>query len=103
MAESPRPAIQRRMPGPNDWDLFQSLHAVLEAGTLSAAAKLRGLTQPTLGRHIETLEQRLGSPLFLRSPQGLPPDDLATELEPHPHDTATAASATGRQASGPAD
>ena len=25
------------MPGPNDWDLFQSLHAVLEAGTLSAA------------------------------------------------------------------
>ena len=91
------------MPGPNDWDLFQSLHAVLEAGTLSAAAKLRGLTQPTLGRHIETLEQRLGSPLFLRSPRGLQPTDLALELKPHLHDMAAAASAAVRDASGAAD
>jgi len=91
------------MPGPNDWDLFQSLHAVLEAGTLSAAARLRGLTQPTLGRHIETLEGRLGSPLFLRSPRGLQPTDLALELKPHLHDMAAAASAAVRDASGAAD
>jgi len=91
------------MPGPNDWDLFQSLHAVLEAGTLSAAAKLRGLTQPTLGRHIETLERRLGSPLFLRSPRGLQPTDLALELKPHLHDMAAAAGAAVRDASGAAD
>jgi DNA-binding transcriptional LysR family regulator len=88
------------MPGPNDWDLFQSLHAVLEAGTLSAAARLRGLTQPTLGRHIESLEQRLGSPLFLRSPRGLQPTDLALELKPHLHDMSAAASAAVRDASG---
>ncbi|MGZ3376455.1 MAG: LysR family transcriptional regulator [Phenylobacterium sp.] len=91
------------MPGPNDWDLFQSLHAVLESGTLSAAARLRGLTQPTLGRHIETLEQRLGSPLFLRSPRGLQPTDLALELKPHLHDMSAAASAAVRDASGAAD
>jgi DNA-binding transcriptional LysR family regulator len=91
------------MPGPNDWDLFQSLHAVLEAGTLSAAARLRGLTQPTLGRHIETLEQRLGSPLFLRSPRGLQPTDLALELKPHLHDMSAAASAAVRDASGVAN
>jgi DNA-binding transcriptional LysR family regulator len=91
------------MPGPNDWDLFQSLHAVLEAGTLSAAAKLRGLTQPTLGRHIETLEQRLGSPLFLRSTRGLQPTDLAIELRPHLSEMAAAASAAVRDASGAAD
>ena len=91
------------MSGPNDWDLFQSLHAVLEAGTLSAAAKLRGLTQPTLGRHIETLEQRLGSPLFLRSPRGLQPTDLALELRPHLNEMAAAASAAVRDASGAAD
>lgn len=91
------------MPSPNDWDLFQSLHAVLEAGTLSAAAKLRGLTQPTLGRHIETLEQRLGSPLFLRSPRGLQPTDLALELRPHLNEMAAAASAAVRDASGAAD
>lgn len=86
-----------------DWDLFQSLHAVLEAGSLSAAAKLRGLTQPTLGRHIETLEQRLGSPLFLRSPRGLQPTDLAVELRPHLVEMAAAASAALRDASGAAD
>jgi DNA-binding transcriptional LysR family regulator len=91
------------MPGPNDWDLFQSLHAVLEAGTLSAAARLRGLTQPTLGRHIETLKQRLGSPLFLRSPRGLQPTDLALELKPHLHDMSAAASAAVRDASGAAN
>ena len=93
------------MPGPNDWDLFQSLHAVLEAGTLSAAAKLRGLTQPTLGRHIETLEKRLGSPLFLRSPRGLQPTDLALELRPHLQEMAAAAAASAavRDASGAAD
>jgi DNA-binding transcriptional LysR family regulator len=88
------------MPSANDWDLFQSLHAVLEAGSLSAAARFRGLTQPTLGRHIETLEQRLGSPLFLRSPRGLQPTDLALELKPHLHDMAAAAGAAVRDASG---
>ena len=91
------------MPGPNDWDLFQSLHAVMEAGTLSAAAKLRGLTQPTIGRHIETLEHRLGAPLFLRSPRGLQPTDLAQELRPHLQEMAAAAAAAVRDASGAAD
>ena len=55
------------------WDLFQSLHAVMQAGSFSAAARARGLTQPTLGRHIEALETALGAPLFVRSPRGLTP------------------------------
>jgi DNA-binding transcriptional LysR family regulator len=86
-----------------DWDLFQSLHAVLQAGSLSAAAKSRGLTQPTLGRHIEALEQRLGAPLFLRSPRGLTPTDLAHQLEPHLAEMNAAAAAALRDASGAAD
>ena len=86
-----------------DWDLFQSLHAVLEAGSFSGAAKLRGLTQPTLGRHIEQLEQKLGSPLFLRSPRGIQATDLALELKPHLAEMAAAASAAVRDASGAAD
>jgi DNA-binding transcriptional LysR family regulator len=86
-----------------DWDLFQSLHAVLQAGSLSAAARLRGLTQPTLGRHIETLEQKLGSPLFLRSPRGLTPTDLALALTPHLEEMSAAAAAAIRDASGAAD
>jgi len=86
-----------------DWDLFQSLHAVLLAGTLSAAARARGLTQPTLGRHIEALEQQLGAPLFLRSPRGLQPTDLALSLRPHLEEMAAAAGAALRDASGAAD
>ena len=86
-----------------DWDLFQSLHAVLKAGSLSAAAKSRGLTQPTLGRHIEALEQKLGAPLFLRSPRGLTPTDLARQLESHLAEMHAAAAAALRDASGAAD
>jgi DNA-binding transcriptional LysR family regulator len=86
------------MPGPADWDLLQSLHAVLEAGSFSAAARLRRLTQPTLGRHIDQLERQLGAPLFLRSPRGLQPTDLALALRPHLADMAAAAGAAGRDA-----
>ncbi len=86
-----------------DWNLFQSLHAVLQAGSLSAAAKSRGLTQPTLGRHIEALEQKLGAPLFLRSPRGLTPTDLARQLEQHLAEMHAAAAAALRDASGSAD
>jgi DNA-binding transcriptional LysR family regulator len=86
------------MPGPADWDLLQSLHAVLEAGSFSAAARLRRLTQPTLGRHIDQLERQLGAPLFLRSPRGLQPTDLALALRPHLADMAAAAGAAGLDA-----
>jgi DNA-binding transcriptional LysR family regulator len=86
-----------------DWDLFQSLHAVLQAGSLSAAAKSRGLTQPTLGRHIEALEQKLGAPLFLRSPRGLTPTDLAHQLVPHLAEMNAAAAAALRDAAGATD
>lgn len=86
-----------------DWDLLQSLHAVLAAGTLSAAAKARRLTQPTLGRHIDQLERQLGAPLFLRSPRGLQPTDLALALKPHLDDMAAASSAAIRDASGVAE
>lgn len=86
-----------------DWDLFQSLHAVLDAGSLSAAARQRGLTQPTLGRHIEALEQRLGAPLFTRSPRGLQPTELALSLRDHLAEMSAAAGAAVRDASGAAD
>ena len=88
------------MPETPDWDLLQSLHAVLEAGSFSAAAKIRRLTQPTLGRHIDQLERQLGAPLFLRSPRGLQPTDLATAFLPHLTDMYAAASAAGRDATG---
>lgn len=91
------------MANSTDWDLFQSLHAVMEAGSLSGGAKLRGLTQPTLGRHIEALERKLGAPLFVRSPRGLQATELALELKPHLLEMSAAAQAALRDASGAAD
>jgi DNA-binding transcriptional LysR family regulator len=91
------------MPNSTDWDLFQSLHAVMEAGSLSGGAKLRGFTQPTLGRHIEALERRLGAPLFVRSSRGLQPTELALELKPHLLEMSAAAQAALRDASGAAN
>lgn len=65
-----------------NWDLYRSLLAVLEHGSLSAAARELGLTQPTLGRHIEALEVALGQQLFTRSQQGLAPSEAALALKP---------------------
>jgi DNA-binding transcriptional LysR family regulator len=88
------------MAGTPDWDLLQSLHAVLEAGSFSAAARVRRLTQPTLGRHIDQLERQLGAPLFLRSPRGLQPTDLALAFRQHLADMAAAASTAARDIDG---
>ena len=83
-----------------DWDLYQSLHAVARTGSLSAAARQLGLSQPTVGRHIEQLEQALGVKLFTRSPQGLRPTEFTTALAPSLEAMAAAAETALREASG---
>lgn len=54
-----------------DWALIRSFLAVAEAGSLSAAARQLGASQPTLGRQIRQLEDRLQQVLFQRQPKGL--------------------------------
>src|SRR5215217_3749822 len=49
-----------------DWNQMRALLATVEAGSLSAAARKLGLTQPTLGRQVAALEQSLGVTLFER-------------------------------------
>lgn len=63
-----------------DWALWRSFVAVVADGSLSAAARRIGYSQPTLGRHIETLEQLLGVTLFDRTLQGLKPTETALRL-----------------------
>ncbi|MDE4174317.1 LysR family transcriptional regulator [Phaeobacter sp. PT47_59] len=58
-------------PALTDWTLIQSFLAVAETGSLSAAAKRLRRSQPTLGRHIQTLERELDQRLFHRHPRGL--------------------------------
>ncbi len=53
-----------------DWSLVQAFLAVAETGSLSAAARILGASQPTLGRQIGTIEAQLGADLFHRRPRG---------------------------------
>ncbi len=65
-----------------DWSLIQSFLAVAETGSLSAAARQLGRSQPTLGRHIRELEQSLGGELFERHARGLRPNALGEQILP---------------------
>lgn len=80
------------------WDLYRSFLAALELGSLSAAARELGLTQPTIGRHIEALERALGQQLFTRSQQGLAPSEAALALKPFAHVMAATSAALVRAA-----
>lgn len=71
------------MNGSVDWTLWRSFSAVVAHGSLSKAARALGLSQPTIGRHIEALEFTLGSKLFERSVAGLTPTEAGlTAYEP---------------------
>ncbi len=54
-----------------DWSLIRAFLAVAEHGSLSAAARDLGASQPTLGRQIRQLESTLGQVLFHRQVRGL--------------------------------
>src|SRR3569832_1650396 len=83
-----------------DWSLYRSFSSVLRTGSLSAAARDGGLTQPTVGRHIDTLEKALGVALFTRSQQGLTPTEAALELQPYAESLEATAAALVRAAVG---
>lgn len=68
------------MHGHPDWSLWRSFNAVVAEGSLSGAARALGLSQPTLGRHIEALEGALGAVLFARTLTGLKPNEAALKL-----------------------
>lgn len=54
-----------------DWNQVRAFLATVEEGSLSAAARALGLTQPTLGRQVTALEEELGVTLFERSGRSL--------------------------------
>lgn len=54
-----------------DWNQVRGFLATAEEGSLSAGARALGLAQPTLGRQVAALEERLGVALFERVGRGL--------------------------------
>jgi DNA-binding transcriptional LysR family regulator len=82
-----------------DWALVRSFVAVLDAGSLTGAARALGAQQPTLSRHIAELEAQLGAPLFERTGRGVTPTaaalaiaDAARQMEAGAHGLARAVS-----------
>ena len=63
-----------------DWALVRSFLAVLDAGSVSAAAQRSGAQQPTLSRHVAELEAQLGAPLFERTGRGVTPTAAALAI-----------------------
>ncbi|MDD7971002.1 LysR family transcriptional regulator [Roseinatronobacter alkalisoli] len=86
---------------PIQWDHWRSFIAVAEQGSLSGAARMLGLTQPTVSRHIDLLEQATGTTLFLRSQQGLVLSDIGRQMLPEARAMAASAAALERSASAP--
>ena len=84
------------------WDTCRSFLAVLRTGSLSAAARQLGLTQPTIGRHVDQLEETTGAALFTRARNGLTPTATALALRPHAEAMESAAAAMIRASSGAA-
>jgi len=82
-----------------NWDLYRSFLAVLQEGSLSGAARALGLTQPTVGRHIDALEQVLNLSLFTRSQAGFIPTEAAHALRTHAETLAASSAALLRAAS----
>ncbi|MFF8291506.1 LysR family transcriptional regulator [Streptomyces sp. NPDC016309] len=71
-----------RTPGgaPLDLTLLRTFLAVHRSGSFTAAARLVGLSQPTVTAQIRALERRLGRELFTRLPRGVAPTAVADGL-----------------------
>lgn len=83
------------------WDDQRIFLAVLEEGSLSAAARRLGLSHPTVRTRIEALEEALGAVLFTRSVNGLAPTPTAEALRASARAMAMASDLFVRQASSP--
>lgn len=86
-----------------DWNLSRVFLAALAESSLSGAARVLDMAQPTVSRQIAQFEQQLGMTLFTRSPRGLQPTSEAWLLEPHARAMAAAAAGLSRAASGDRD
>lgn len=83
-----------------DWNQARAFLATLEEGSLSAAARALGVTQPTLGRQVSALEKSLGVILFERIGKTLVPTPESFSLAEHVRTMYEAANKISLSASG---
>jgi DNA-binding transcriptional LysR family regulator len=83
-----------------DWNQARAFLVTAEEGSLSAAARALGLTQPTLGRQVSALEEKLGVTLFERVGHSLALTQSGLELLDHVRTMGEAAGRVSLTASG---
>ncbi len=83
-----------------DWNQARAFLVTAEEGSLSAAARALGLTQPTLSRQVAALEETLGVTLFQRVSKSLILTEAGIELADHVRAMGDAASRVSLAASG---
>ncbi len=83
-----------------DWNQVRAFLVAAEEGSFSAASRALGLTQPTLGRQVAALEERLGVTLFERLGRTLSLTEAGLELLDHVREMGAAAGRVALTASG---
>jgi len=83
-----------------DWNQLKAFLETAETGSLSAAARKLGLTQPTLSRQVAAIERRMGVTLFERVGKAMALTPTGLDLLEHARAMGAAAEALGLAASG---
>ena len=83
-----------------DWNQLKAFLETAETGSLSAAARKLGLTQPTLSRQVAAIEQRMGVTLFERVGKSMALTPTGLDLLEHARAMGAAADALGLAATG---
>src|ERR1700744_6127652 len=83
-----------------EWSDLRIFLAVAREGTLGAAARKLGQSQPTMGRRLRALEQAVGQTLFQRTGDGFVLTDEGAAVLSHAERIEEEASAFQRQLAG---
>lgn len=83
-----------------DWNQLRAFLETAETGSLSAAARKLGLTQPTLSRQVAAIERRMGVTLFERVGKTMALTSTGLELLEHARVMGAAANELGLAATG---
>ena len=83
-----------------DWNQLRAFLETADTGSLSAAARKLGLTQPTLSRQVAAIERELGVTLFERVGKTMALTTTGMDLLEHARAMGAAAEALGLAASG---
>lgn len=83
-----------------DWNQLKAFLQTTQTGSLSAAARKLGLTQPTLSRQVAAIEQQMGVTLFERVGKAMVLTPTGLDLLEHARAMGAAAEALGLAASG---